>query len=131
MNYPLHAGSTRIPETTRGMISKRGAAQFVGPSAEKEVLQKRELEERYGPLKPFGTEDASIEKLPPTINTEEIINAWKNSPAIRAYPKKKKPTKTEGERVRDLMRNKTGMKRRWAFTAMRASYRTPSSMQME
>src|SRR5436190_3243582 len=103
-------------EITGRMISKRGAAQFVGPSAEKEVLQKRELEERYGPLKPFATEDASIEKLPPSVNTEEIINAWKNTPAIRALPKKKKPTKTEGERVRALVRNKTGMKRGWNFS---------------
>ena len=29
------------------------------------------------------------------------------------------------------MRNKTGMKQGWAFTAMRGSYRPPSSMEME
>jgi hypothetical protein len=123
------AAQTSFRTITGKMISKRGAAQFTGPSAAKEDLQKKELQERYQPLKPYAPSDDSIEKLPPTVNTEEIINAWKNTPAIRVSPKKKKPTRTEGERVRALVRNKSGVKRGFSFAAM--SYRPPNTMQAE
>ena len=114
-------------EITGKMISKRGATQFIGPSAAKDDLQRKELQKRYQPLKPYAPDDATIDKLPPIVNTEEIINAWKNTPAIRALPKKTKPTRTEGERVRALVRNKSGVKRGWTFAAMSGSYRPPNT----
>ena len=52
-------------EITGKMISKRGAAQFTGPSAAKEDVQKKELQEKYQPLKSYAPSDASIEKLSP------------------------------------------------------------------
>lgn len=124
-------------ERTGKMFSKRGATQFTGPSASKEIEMKKELEERYEALKPFTTGDASIEELPPSVNVDEIINAWKNSPAIRSLSSssltkmKVKSTRTEGDRVRALVRNKSGLKRGWTFAAMRGSYRPPNTIQAE
>ena len=116
-------------EITGKMISKRRATQFTGPSTANEDLQKKELHERYQPLKPYAPSDASIEKLSPPVNSEEIIKAWKNTPAIRASPKKRKPTRTESERIRALVQNKSGVKTGWTFTATRGSYRPPSTME--
>jgi hypothetical protein len=122
-------------EQTGRMVSKRGATAFMGPSAEKEELQRRELEERYEPLKPFATQDGDLEKLPPQINEEEIINAWKQSVAVSntsispSGAKKKRARKTEAERVRDLIKSKSGLKRGGAFSAMRGSYRPPNTIE--
>ena len=117
-------------EVTGKVISKRDATAFAGPSADKEALMREKLEERYASLKPFVPEDEMIEKLTPEVNVNKIINAWKNSPAIRSSIKKNKPAKTEGERVKALVQNKYG-KREWTFAAMRGSYRPPNTMETE
>jgi hypothetical protein len=114
-------------EATGKMVSKREATQVMGPSTTKEEKMKRELKQRYEALKPFATQDADLEKLPCAVNTEEIINAWKNSAAIIAKPKKK-AVKSEGERVRTLVRYKSG-RRGWSFAAMRGSYRPPNTIE--
>ena len=122
-------------EQTGMMVSKRGATAFMGPSAEKEDLQRRELEERYSPLKPFATQDGDLEKLPPQINEQEIINAWKQSVAVSnsstspSGAKKKRARKTEAERARDLIKSKSGLKRGGTFSAMRGSYRPPNTIE--
>jgi hypothetical protein len=109
-------------EATGRMISKRGATKVTGPSSAKEEERKEELEQRYRVLKPFATEDAAIKKLPPVINEDEIIKAWKNTPALCSVQKKARPQRTERERVRALIRHKSG-KREWTLAAMRGSYR--------
>jgi hypothetical protein len=113
-------------ETTGKMMSKRGAAQFTGPSTQKEEEYRKELEEKYGALRPLAPEDASIAALPDQVNAEAIIDAWRNSPAIIA-PKKKKPRKTEGERVKALVKSRSG-KLGWTYAAMRGSYRPPNTI---
>jgi len=119
-------------EQTGRMVSKRGATTFVGPRAEKEELQRRELEVRYEPLKLFATEDGDLEKLPPTINEQEIINAWKQSVVVSntgSPTKQKRERKTEAERARDLIRSKSGLKRGGTFSSARGSYRPPNTIE--
>jgi len=128
MEFDEDQAQRAFRETTGKMFSKRGATQFIGPSAEKEEEQKRELERKYGALRPFAPSDAEIESLPDPVNAEEIINAWRNSPAVRAAPKKTKAPKTEGERVRALVRSKSG-KVGWTYAAMRGSYRPPNTIE--
>jgi hypothetical protein len=116
----------KFRQTTGKMISKRGAAQYTGPSTQKDEEYKRELEEKYGALRPFAPEDGSIEGLPDQVNAEEIINAWRNSPEVIA-PKKAKPKRTEGERVKALVKSRSG-KVGWTYAAMRGSYRPPNTI---
>jgi hypothetical protein len=113
-------------ERTGKMMSKRGAAQFTGPSTQKDEEYRKELEEKYGALRPLAPEDASIEALPDQVNAEAIIDAWRNSPVIIA-PKKRRPRKTEGERVKALVKLRSG-KVGWTYAAMRGSYRPPNTI---
>lgn len=108
-------------ETTGKLMSKRGATQLTGPSYTKKEGMKQELEERYRVLKPFATENAAIKKLPLVINEDEIIQAWKNTPALCTVQKKARPQRTERERIRALIRHKSG-KRESTLTALRSSY---------
>ena len=104
------------------VMSKQSANQFTGPSTLKDEGLKRELEERYTPLKPFAPSDVQIEPFPPQVDEEEIINTWRNSPTIRVEatsPRKR-------ERVKALVANKCGG-RDWTYAAMRGSY-LPSNM---
>lgn len=104
------------------VMSKQRANQFTGPSALKDEGLKRELEERYAPLKPFAPSDVQIESFPSQLNEEEVINTWRNSPTIR--PETTSPCKGEG--MRALVPNKSG-RRGWTYAAMRGSY-LPSNM---
>jgi hypothetical protein len=114
-------------EVTGRMMSKRGASKFTGPSTKEDKARK--MEEKYSALKPLAPiSDADIQELPAAINEEEIIQAWRNSPAIRAPPKSQKPVKTEAERARALMKSRTGLKTGWMFSASRGSYRPPSTI---
>ena len=118
-------------ERTGRMMSKRGATKFTGPSTQEDKARK--MEERYSALKPLvPLQDVEIERLPPVINEEEILTAWRNSPAIRAPSQPKKPGKSEAERARELVRSKTGLKSRGSgltFSAMRGSYRPPNTIE--
>jgi hypothetical protein len=116
----------RYRETTGVMFSKRGATAFAGPTTQTEELRKRELEKKYGALRPLAPIDVTIEELPSAVNAEEIINAWRNSPAIKVVPQKK--VRTEGERVKALVKGSAG-KRGWTFAAMRGSYRPPAAIE--
>ena len=117
------------------MVSKRGATGFVGPSAEKEEVQRRELRERYEPLKRFATEDGVIEKLPVPVNEQEILDAWKRSvsmePGTISSGMTRRKRKSEAERVKELIRSKSGLKRGGNFASMRGSYRPPNTIERE
>lgn len=119
-------------ERTGRMMSKRGATNFIGPSTQEDKARK--MKEKYSALKPLvPLQDVEIERLPPAINEEEIISAWRNSPAIRAPAKPTKPGKSEAERARELVRSKTGLKcgmrgSGLTFSAMRGSYRPPNTI---
>lgn len=103
-------------------------------------MQRRELEVRYQPLRRFATEDGVIEKLPVAINEKEIIDAWKHSVTTNAKTttmtstemerrRDKKNRKSEAERVRELIRSKSGLKKGGSFSAMRGSYRPPNTIE--
>src|SRR5579859_270747 len=127
LDFDEEIAQKEFRETTGRMISKRGATKLTGPSGQEDKARK--MEEKYSALKPLaGTEDAEIEKLAPAINEEEIINAWRNSPAIHTPSKSKKPVKTEAERAKELVRSKTGLKRGSMFSASRGSYRPPNTI---
>jgi hypothetical protein len=114
-------------EITGRMFSKKVATAFHGPSEEKEEQQRRELEQRYSALKPLAPSDAMIEKLPPPVDTQAILEAWKQSAAIRAKPKITRTARSEAERVRALIKNKSGLKTGYTFAAMKGSYIPPNS----
>jgi hypothetical protein len=114
-------------EITGVMFSKRGATAFSGPAQEKEEQQREELARRYSPLKPFSPGDAEIEKLPPPIDENAILEAWKNSKAIRAIPQAKKRSISEAERAKALVRNKSGLRTGYTFSAKEGSYIPPNS----
>ena len=103
------------------MMSKRGATKFIGPSALGEANRRAKLK-KYRALKPLGTEDEPIESLPPIVNEEEILAAWKSSPEVKV---EKKPRR-EGERVKSLVVK--GGRKGWSFDAMRGSYRPPKAV---
>lgn len=115
-------------EITGVMFSKRGATAFSGPAQEKEEQQRQELAKRYSPLKPFSPGNAEIEKLPQPMHENAILEAWKNSNAIRAIPRSKKPSISEAERAKALVRNKSGLKTGYTFSAKEGSYIPPNSM---
>ena len=115
-------------EITGTMFSKRYATAFLGPSPKKEEQQRQELEKRYRALKILVPSDAQIQNLPPVVDAQTILQAWRNSAAIRAKPKVKKPRLTEAERARALVRDKSGLQTGCTFAARQGSYIPPSSM---
>ena len=115
-------------EITGTMFSNRGASTFLGPSMAKEEQVRKELERRYRALKPLAPSDAETKSKSPPSETQTIIEAWRNSTPIRAEPKIKKARLTEGERVRTLLRNKSGLRSGYTFVAMQGSYIPPTSI---
>ena len=121
-------------ETTGRMLSKRGASQMRGPGLELELQRKRELEAKYRVLKPFVPEDEQIEELPPSVNPDEVISAWRR-PTVPAATPKKRAIKSEKERAQELIRQKRGRGSfrgsLWTYAATRGSYCPPAAMSSE
>jgi hypothetical protein len=112
-------------ETTGKMLSKRVAAKLTKPSIQSTSKSTGDTEEKYGPLKRFVPKDVEIASLPPNVNTDDVIKAWRNTPAILARPKKKKkPPRFEQERVRSLITHKSG-RRGSMLAATKESHESP------
>jgi hypothetical protein len=133
IDFDEEVAQREFRERSGRMISKRSATKLIGPSKEDKM---RKMEEKYSALKPLvPLQDAEIEKLHPAINEEEIISAWRNSPAVRSDSKPKKAGKSEAERARELVKSKTGLRSGIAglgltFSAMKGSYRPPNTIDM-
>jgi len=101
---------TKAPEIMA--ISKRAAGRITGPAS------------KTPPKAPPQVPEISA---PPPINEDEIVNAWKNTPALRAPPKSKKSAE---EIARKTLQQKS-TPGRWTFAAMRGSYRPPKTIESE
>jgi hypothetical protein len=124
--FDEEAAQKRFRKTTGRMISKRSATKITGPSTASAEDKARNMEKKYSPLKPLAPiSDADIEKLPPAMNEEEIVQAWKNSPAVLSTPKQ--TPRSEAERARSLVQSRTGMKKGWMYSASRGSYQPPNT----
>jgi len=98
--------SNKVPEITT--ISKKVASRITGPSSQSKL--------EPPPQQP--------EISPPPINEDEIVNAWKNTPALRPPPKSKKSAE---ELARKTLQQKS-TPGRWTYAAMRGSYRPPKTI---
>lgn len=117
-----------FPEITGTMFSKRAASTFLGPSMGKEEQLRKELERRYRALKHLAPSDAETKRYSPRLEPQTINEAYKNSAAIRAAQTITKARLTEGERVRALLSNKSGLRTGYTFAAMQGSYIPPTSL---
>jgi len=117
-------------DTAGKILSKRGASTIAGPGLQIEIQRKRELEQRYRALKPFVPEDERIEELAPTVNPEDVINAWRSS-TLTGPPIKKRAMKNERQKAQELIKHKRRGSSRgsvWTFAAMHGSYCPPNAV---